>query len=143
MESRVALVTGGTGGIGTSIVLITVGAILKYAITEGNIFFLDIQAAGTILLVIGILGLVPLAAGDVPLPTLAESGRGRGGGGGAGRPAAGAAVRGAQGPGPVQGLNTRGRYPRYADSGRADHHQARVLLAAGTTALGTPLLSAA
>lgn len=59
------------------------------------------------------------------------------------RPAAGAAVRGAQGPGPVQGLNTRGRYPRYADSGRADHHQARVLLAAGTTALGTPLLSAA
>jgi hypothetical protein len=45
-------------GIGTSIVLITVGAILKYAITEGNIFFLDIQAAGTILLVIGILGLV-------------------------------------------------------------------------------------
>ena len=45
-------------GIGTSIVLITVGAILKYAITEGNILFLDIQAAGTILLVIGILGLV-------------------------------------------------------------------------------------
>jgi hypothetical protein len=45
-------------GIGTSIILITVGAILKYAITEGNIFFLDIQAAGTILLVIGILGLV-------------------------------------------------------------------------------------
>ncbi len=45
-------------GIGTSIVLITVGAILKYAITEGNLLFLDIQAAGTILLVIGILGLV-------------------------------------------------------------------------------------
>jgi len=45
-------------GIGTSIVLITAGAILKYAITEGNIFFLDIQAAGTILLIIGILALV-------------------------------------------------------------------------------------
>ena len=45
-------------GIGTSLVLITAGAILKYAITEGNIFFLDIQAAGTILLIIGILGLV-------------------------------------------------------------------------------------
>jgi hypothetical protein len=45
-------------GIGTSIVLITVGAILKYAITEGKLLFLDIQAAGTILLVIGILGLV-------------------------------------------------------------------------------------
>jgi hypothetical protein len=45
-------------GIGTSIVLITLGAILKYAITEGNIWFLDIQAAGTILLIIGILALV-------------------------------------------------------------------------------------
>ncbi len=45
-------------GIGTSIVLITAGAILKYAITEGNLLFLDIQAAGTILLIIGILGLV-------------------------------------------------------------------------------------
>lgn len=45
-------------GIGTAIVLITVGAILKYAVTEGNIFFLDIQAAGTILLIIGILALV-------------------------------------------------------------------------------------
>ncbi len=45
-------------GIGTSIVLITVGAILKYAINEGEIFFLDIDAAGTILLLIGILTLV-------------------------------------------------------------------------------------
>jgi hypothetical protein len=45
-------------GIGTSIVLITLGAILKYAVTEGNIWFLDIQAAGTILLIIGILALV-------------------------------------------------------------------------------------
>jgi len=45
-------------GIGTSLVLITLGAILKYAITEGNIWFLDIQATGTILLIVGILGLV-------------------------------------------------------------------------------------
>jgi hypothetical protein len=45
-------------GIGTSIVLITVGAILKYAITEGEIWFLDIEATGTILLLIGILALV-------------------------------------------------------------------------------------
>jgi beta-lactamase regulating signal transducer with metallopeptidase domain len=45
-------------GIGTSLVLITLGAILKYAITEGNIWFLDIQATGTILLLVGILGLV-------------------------------------------------------------------------------------
>jgi hypothetical protein len=45
-------------GIGTSLVLITIGAILKYAITEGNLWFLDIQAAGTILLIVGILGLV-------------------------------------------------------------------------------------
>lgn len=45
-------------GIGTSIVLITVGAILKYAINEGEIFFLDIDATGTILLLIGILTLV-------------------------------------------------------------------------------------
>ena len=46
-------------GIGTSLVLITIGAILKYAITEGTLFgILDIQAAGTILLIVGILGLV-------------------------------------------------------------------------------------
>ncbi len=45
-------------GIGTSIVLITVGAILKYAITEGEIWFLDIEATGTILLLIGILALI-------------------------------------------------------------------------------------
>jgi hypothetical protein len=45
-------------GIGTSLVLITVGAILKYAINEGEIFFLDIDAAGTILMIVGIIGLV-------------------------------------------------------------------------------------
>ena len=46
-------------GIGTSIVLITVGAIFKYAINAGELFgVLDIQVTGTILLIIGILGLV-------------------------------------------------------------------------------------
>ncbi|CAA9509612.1 MAG: hypothetical protein AVDCRST_MAG45-1819 [uncultured Solirubrobacterales bacterium] len=45
-------------GIGTSIVLIAVGAILKYAITADEVLFLDIPVTGTILLVIGILGLV-------------------------------------------------------------------------------------
>jgi hypothetical protein len=46
-------------GIGTSIVLITVGAIFKYAINAGELFgILDIQVTGTILLIIGILGLV-------------------------------------------------------------------------------------
>ncbi len=54
-------------GIGTAIVLITVGAILKYAINEGEIFFLDIQAAGTILLVIGILALVLAIAWTIML----------------------------------------------------------------------------
>ncbi len=54
---------------------------------------------------------------------------------GAGRPAADLAT--------VEGLNTRGRYPRYTRSGRADHAQARQMLAAGTTAIGTPLALAA
>lgn len=37
------------------------------------------------------------------------------------------------------GLSTRGRYPRHRHSGRGDHHQARQLLAAGTTRIGTPI----
>jgi hypothetical protein len=44
-------------GLGTSIVLIAVGAILKYAVSwtvEG----IDLQVVGTILLIIGILGLI-------------------------------------------------------------------------------------
>ena len=47
-------------GIGTSIVLITVGAILRYAIDadDNQILFLKIDVAGTILLLIGILTLV-------------------------------------------------------------------------------------
>lgn len=45
--------------LGTSIVLIAVGAILKYAVTYGSLFgILDIQVTGTILLIIGIIGLI-------------------------------------------------------------------------------------
>ena len=44
-------------GLGTSIVLIAVGAILKYAVTF-DVVGIDIQVVGTILLIIGILGLV-------------------------------------------------------------------------------------
>lgn len=44
-------------GIGTSIVLIAVGAILKYAVTA-SISGIRLDTVGTILLVIGILGLV-------------------------------------------------------------------------------------
>ena len=43
--------------IGTSIVLIAVGAILKWAVTASVKGF-DIQTAGTVLLVVGIVGLV-------------------------------------------------------------------------------------
>lgn len=44
-------------GVGTSIVLIAVGAILKYAVTA-SISGIRLDTVGTILLVIGILGLV-------------------------------------------------------------------------------------
>ncbi len=44
-------------GLGTSIVLIATGAILKYAV-NADTDVIDIQVVGTILLVIGILGLV-------------------------------------------------------------------------------------
>ncbi len=44
-------------GLGTSIVLIAVGAILRYAVTF-EVVGIDIQVVGTILLVIGILGLI-------------------------------------------------------------------------------------
>ncbi len=42
--------------IGTSIVLIAVGAILKYAVTA-DLDAIDIQTVGTILMIVGILGL--------------------------------------------------------------------------------------
>jgi hypothetical protein len=44
-------------GIGTSLVLIAVGAILRFAITE-SVQGIKIDVVGTILMVIGILGLV-------------------------------------------------------------------------------------
>jgi Domain of unknown function (DUF6458) len=43
--------------IGTSIVLIAVGAVLKYAVTA-HVSGIDIQTVGTILLLVGILGLI-------------------------------------------------------------------------------------
>ena len=44
-------------GIGTSIVLIAVGAILKWAVTA-TVSGVSIHTIGTILLVVGILGLI-------------------------------------------------------------------------------------
>ena len=43
--------------IGTSIVLIAVGAILKYAVTA-ELDAIDIQTVGVILMLVGILGLI-------------------------------------------------------------------------------------
>jgi hypothetical protein len=43
--------------IGTSLLLIAVGAILKYAVTA-DIEGLDIQTVGVILMLVGILGLI-------------------------------------------------------------------------------------
>jgi hypothetical protein len=43
--------------IGTSIVLIAVGAILNYAVTA-EVSWIDIQTCGVILMIVGILGLV-------------------------------------------------------------------------------------
>ena len=41
--------------IGTSIVLIAIGAILKYAVTA-HVSGIDLQTVGTILMVVGVLG---------------------------------------------------------------------------------------
>ena len=43
--------------IGTSIVLIAIGAILKWAVTA-HVNGVNIQTAGTVLLIVGIVGLV-------------------------------------------------------------------------------------
>jgi len=43
--------------IGSSIVLIAVGAILKWAVTA-HVSWINLQTAGTVLFVLGILGLV-------------------------------------------------------------------------------------
>ena len=44
-------------GIGTSIVLIAVGAILKYAVTA-SVSGIELQTVGVILMIAGIIGLV-------------------------------------------------------------------------------------
>jgi hypothetical protein len=44
-------------GIGTSIFLIAVGAILRYAITE-NVEGVDLDVVGLILIIVGVVGLV-------------------------------------------------------------------------------------
>jgi lysylphosphatidylglycerol synthetase-like protein (DUF2156 family) len=43
--------------IGTSIVLIAVGAILKYAVTA-DVSGIELETVGTILMIVGILGLI-------------------------------------------------------------------------------------
>jgi hypothetical protein len=43
--------------IGTSIVLIAIGAILKWAVTA-HVSGIDIQTAGTVLFIVGIAGLI-------------------------------------------------------------------------------------
>jgi hypothetical protein len=43
--------------IGTSIVLIAIGAVLRYAVTA-HVSGIDIQTVGTILLLVGVLGLI-------------------------------------------------------------------------------------
>ena len=57
--------------IGTSIVLIAIGAILKYAVTA-HVSGIDVQTVGTILMIVGIIGLVISL-----LYTFAWSGRSR------------------------------------------------------------------
>jgi beta-lactamase regulating signal transducer with metallopeptidase domain len=55
-------------GIGTSLVLITLGAILKYAVDAGTLFgILDINTTGTILLIVGIVGLIIALAWTIML----------------------------------------------------------------------------
>ena len=44
--------------IGTSIVMIAIGAILAYAVTGDTIDFIDINTVGVILIILGILGLI-------------------------------------------------------------------------------------
>jgi hypothetical protein len=43
--------------IGTSILLIALGAVLRYAVT-GTLSWIDVQTVGLILMIVGILGLV-------------------------------------------------------------------------------------
>jgi heme/copper-type cytochrome/quinol oxidase subunit 2 len=57
--------------IGTSIVMIAAGAILRYAVTA-HVSAIDLQTVGTILMIVGILGLIISL-----LYTFAWSGRSR------------------------------------------------------------------
>jgi hypothetical protein len=43
--------------IGTSLFLIAVGAILKYAVT-GDVSWIDVQTAGLVLMIVGAVGLL-------------------------------------------------------------------------------------
>jgi hypothetical protein len=44
-------------GIGTSLFLIAVGAVLRYAVTA-NVSWIDLNTVGTVLLVVGVIGLL-------------------------------------------------------------------------------------
>jgi hypothetical protein len=59
-------------GIGTSIFLIAVGAILKFAVTA-TVSGIELATVGTILIVVGVIGLL------VSMLWLAGAGRSRGG----------------------------------------------------------------
>ena len=59
-------------GIGTSIFLIALGAILKFAVTA-TVSGIELATVGTILIVVGIVGLL------VSLVWMAQAGRTRGG----------------------------------------------------------------
>ncbi|HEX3317787.1 MAG TPA: DUF6458 family protein [Solirubrobacteraceae bacterium] len=43
--------------LGTSLVLVAVGAILRYAVT-GNVSWIDLQTVGLILMIVGIIGAI-------------------------------------------------------------------------------------
>jgi hypothetical protein len=58
-------------GIGTSIFLIALGAILKFAVTA-TVSGIELATVGTILIVVGIVGLL------VSMLWMAQAGRGRG-----------------------------------------------------------------
>ncbi len=58
-------------GIGTSIFLIALGAILKFAVTA-TVSGIELATVGTILIVVGIIGLL------ISLMFLMQAGRGRG-----------------------------------------------------------------
>jgi len=58
--------------LGTSIVLIAVGAILRFALTENSLGPIQLDVVGTILIIVGILGLV------LSILFMVLAGRGRG-----------------------------------------------------------------